>query len=325
MRASLSAGLSKLQLPQLREKKARADTSSSHKETAWTNAIAQTIQSRLDSVSGDLNRLTESVMLATAEGASLDQAVALLGVQRQIITPADEKENPPIPAVMESDDRLRSRARYSVQALNHSGCEGSYRFFAMSASADVKDVSVFSRDWLEGSQNVSIFILNRYGRGDGLTDQTDLLETVRGAIEEVASITDDVDVRWANIIPYRLNIKLEFSTGTDKPACLAKVVAAVDALAKRNHRLGKNIVRDEILAELYQAGVEQALLVEPANDIAVPLDSVGYNAGIASEEGDFIIEEANALLIEGQTNIQLTLRTPQFFQTQVDMAVKTDE
>lgn len=308
MSVAYSNSLSKLSLPQL-----QADDSLEHviaggEHSELTGALFDVIEQRRQLLFDQLNDLTRSVMLATAGGAFLDQAAALLGVKRMTVTPADPKANPPQPAVMESDERLRLRARLSMQAMSHAGCKGGYRFYALSASAHVKDVSVFTRDESASADVVNIVILGDSGRGDGLDVPDDVLGAVRRAIGDAASITDHVKVRWANIVDYRVDARLQIDEGADKTAVIDAATAAVRKLIRDNHRLGKNIVRNEFLAALYQPGVEQVSLVEPAADQAIPLDAAAYNAGDSNYNASFNIESVQALTLANEQHLQSTVR-----------------
>jgi len=308
-----------MELPLLSSgEKPRYDTATEAREgpqSELIDALLQTISERQTTLYKDLNDLAEAVMLATAKGANLDQAAAILGVKRQQLNAADDQASPPTTALMESDERFRLRARYSVQALNHSGCEGSYRFCALSASANIKDVSVYSRDWLEGDNKINVVVLHD-DRNEAVTETREqVLAKVRAAVLSVASITDDIEVRWATVVPYRVSAMLEFQEQSDKSATLERVNIAVNALIKRNHQLGKNIVRDEFLAELYQPGVERVILVEPANDLAIPADAVAHN----NSDIGFRIEEAEAIALATHTDMQTSIRLAQYVQLQTDL------
>lgn len=308
MSVAFSNSLSKLNLPQLQAETALDRAVADGEHSQLVDTLLEVIEQRRELLFDQLNDLSRSVMLATAAGAFLDQAAALLGVRRMTITPADPKANPPQPAVMESDERLRLRARLSMQAMSHAGCKGSYRFCALSASAHVKDVSVFTRDEQASADVVNVVILGDSGRGDGMSTADDIPGTVERAVGNVASITDHIKVRWATIVDYRVDAKLQIDEHANKPDVIAAAAAAVKRLVRDNHRLGKNIVRDEFLSALYQPGVEQVLLIEPAVDQAVPIDAAAYNAGDSNDAATFNIEAVQTLTLVNEQHLQSTVR-----------------
>lgn len=308
MSVAYSNSLSKLSLPQLEADDSLKRVIAGGEYSELAGALVDTIEQRRQLLFDQLNELTRSVMLATASGAFLDQAAALLGVKRMTVTPADPKANPPQPAVMESDERLCLRARLSMQAMSHAGCKGCYRFYTLSASAHVKDVSVFTRDEHVAADVVNIFILGDSGRGDGGDVAGDILGHVERAIGNVASITDRIKIRWAKIVDYRVEAKLQIDKQADQAEVMAAASAAVRKLVRDNHRLGKNIVRDEFLSALYQPGVERVLLIEPADDQAIPLDTAAYNSGDSNDPASFSIEAAQTLTLVSEQHLQNTLR-----------------
>lgn len=308
MSVAYSNSLSKLNLPQLQADDSLDDVIAGGEYSDLAGTLFDVIAQRRELLFDQLNELTRSVMLATASGAFLDQAAALLGVKRMTVIPADPKANPPQPAVMESDERLRLRARLSMQAMSHAGCKGGYRFYALSASAHIKDVSVFTRDESASADVVNIAILGDSGRGDGQNVADDILGAVERAVGNVASITDHVKVRWANIVDYRVDARLQINEGADKTAVIAAALDAVKKLVRDNHRLGKNIVRNEFLSALYQPGVEQVSLIEPAADRAIPLDAAAYNTGDVNDKTSFNIEAVQALTLTNEQHLQSTVR-----------------
>ena len=75
-----------------------------------------------------VNDGARSVLLATARGRDLDNLAALLGVERQVVTPADPDAIPPVEAVYESDERLRLRTQLAPSAISTAGPVSSYRY-----------------------------------------------------------------------------------------------------------------------------------------------------------------------------------------------------
>ena len=109
-----------------------------------------------------INDACQSVMLAYAQDSNLDQIAALFGVVRQQIDPGNSNAIPPVDPSFESDDRLRQRIQLSLEGHSSAGAIGSYRFHALGASVEVKDVDVASFE----PGRVVVTILSTQGSGE---------------------------------------------------------------------------------------------------------------------------------------------------------------
>ncbi len=108
-----------------------------------------------------VNEAARAVMLAYSAGADLDQLGANSGVERLVITPADETTLPPTPAVMESDTDYRLRIQQAPEGLTTAGSTGAYQFHGRSADGRVADISVISPE----PACVTVSVLSREGIG----------------------------------------------------------------------------------------------------------------------------------------------------------------
>jgi len=236
----------------------------------------------------------KGVMLANAGGSALDHAVALYGVKRLIIEPANPDASPPTEAVLESDERLRLRARLSLESLSQAGCEGAYLFQALSASPHIKDVGIHVPDFIQTQANtrreVHVYILlDPEEFTDGKADTPDedknnkVIESVQQALNAVCSVTDRIVVRQANTHPYTVKADLTLEPGADEQRVKESAREAVTRLVAENYRLGKNIIRSEFLSAMYQTGVGQVELHEPAQDQAISIDTVALFSSPAEE------------------------------------------
>ena len=242
-------------------------------ESPLIHALFETMAAREEKIQNCINAAARGVMLATARGSDLDHVAALHGVKRLVIDPGDEAKSEAEP---EDDERLRSRARLAIDALSQSGTEGEYRFHALSASAQIKDVSVFPSDREPGK--VHVCVLSRQGRGGKENGDPRILEDVRKALQPVTSVTDTVEVNWASIHPYHVEATLILAPGADPEGVRRKVLAALTEVIRDNHRLGKNLFRDEFFAAMYQPGVAEVELDEPKTDHTLDLDTAPFNA-----------------------------------------------
>ena len=211
-----------------------------------------------------VNDGARSVLLATARGRDLDNLAALLGVERQVVTPADPDAVPPVEAVYESDERLRLRTQLAPSAISTAGPVSSYRYHALAASADVLDVAVSS----PAAGSLTVTVLAR--EGNGLAD-ADLLAAVTAALndESVRPLGDVLAVQSAAIVDYQVAAELTIGAGPDSDAVLAAATAAVTAYAASARKIGRNVPLSALYAALHVEGVEAVDLTAPAADVAV--------------------------------------------------------
>ncbi len=222
-----------------------------------------------------VNEGAHAVMLAYSRGGDLDNLAALLGVERQIVTPADPDAIPPVEAVYESDERLRQRAQLAPSAISTAGPASSYRFHALSADPRVLDVTAVS----PSAGLVTVTVLSSEGNGAA---STALLNLVTAALnsESVRPLGDVLTVRSAAIVEYQITAVLTIGTGPDSAAVLATAIAAVTAFARASRRIGRNVPLSGIYAALHRSGVENVTLSSPAADVAVSAAQGSYASQI---------------------------------------------
>ena len=212
----------------------------------------------------EFNDRAKGLLLAHSTGADLDQLAAFWGVERLIVQQADDTVQPPIPEIRESDDAFRHRTQLSLEGHTTAGPRGSYVFWALTSSGQVKDVSVESPNPGE----VLISVLSQEANG---TPSIDLLNTVEAALndENIRPICDAVTVQAAAIVTYEVEAVL---TLYDGPGAAEVQQAAETALAdhiEQHHRIGHDITRAGLFAALYQQGVQNVTLTKPAADLVV--------------------------------------------------------
>lgn len=205
-----------------------------------------------------VNEAAKAVMLAYATGADLDQLGANVGVQRQVITPADDTTVPPTPAVMESDEDFRARIQLSPEGYTTAGSEGSYVFHGLGADADVKDVQAISPE----PGKVTVYVLSR--TGDGTAPQTTIdavTSTLNG--ETIRPMTDQVTVLSANIVEYTIEAVLTLFPGPDSSLVLQSAIDAVTTYAETQRRIGYDVPMSGLYRALHQPGVQNVTLTSP--------------------------------------------------------------
>ena len=222
-----------------------------------------------------VNDAARQAMLAFATGSNLDHLAALLGVARQMVTPADPDAIPPVAAVYETDERLRLRAQLAPAAISTAGPVSSYRFHTLSADARVLDAAVAS----PAAGSVMVTVLSREGNG---TAPQELLDAVEAALndESVRPLGDVLTVQSATIVEYQVTAELTIGSGPDAAAVLAAARQAAEAYVATARRIGLTIPLSAIYAALHVAGVTAVSLSSPAADVAVGAAEASYATAV---------------------------------------------
>ena len=222
-----------------------------------------------------VNEGGRAVMLAHARKGDLDNLAALLGVKRQVVTPADPTAIPPVAAVLETDERLRMRAQLAPSAISTAGPASSYRFHALSADARVLDALAES----PGPGLVTVTVLSTVANGAA---EQELLDAVSDSLnsESVRPMGDVLTVRSAAIVEYQVTAELTIGLGPDPAAVLAAATSAVTAYAAAARKIGRDVPLSALYAALHVEGVTAVSLTSPAADVAVTSAQASYATAI---------------------------------------------
>lgn len=209
-----------------------------------------------------INDASRANMLAYATGTDLDHLAANFQVQRLVIDAGDPEAIPPVPPTMEADARLRERVQMALEGITTAGSRESYRFHALTASAEVADVGVDSPS--PGLVRVTVLPIAEDGVASGA-----LLDTVEAALnaEDVRPLTDAVQVQAATIIPQTIQATLYRNTGPSGDAGADAAHAELPVWLDSIRRLGAGLPRSGIFAALHQSGIARVALTEPAADV----------------------------------------------------------
>lgn len=210
-----------------------------------------------------INEAARATMLAYALGTDLDNLAANFQVARLLVTPADTTAIPPVAAVYESDDRLRERAQAALEGITTAGSRESYRFHALTASAQVADAGVDSPT-TDGTVRVTILAASATG-----IPSTELLDSVRVALsaETIRPLCDRVIVQAPQIIETPIVATLHRKNGAVGNVAAAAGRAALDAWLLKIYRLAAGLPRSGIDAALHQPGIDRVVITTPAADI----------------------------------------------------------
>lgn len=228
------------------------------------NKIAQESAYREVIIRQRINDSCHAVLLAFATGADLDHLGALFEVERLVIDPGNPNATPPVPRLLEDDNRLRQRIQLALEGVSTAGPVGSYIFHALSASPLVKDVAVSS----PAPGLVRVTVLSTEGNG---TPSAGLLAVVSAALnhEDVRPLCDTVEVVAAQITPYTVAATLTFYTGPDMALVRDAAEQSVRKYVTEHHRLGHDITLSGLFAALHQPGVQNVKLTVPAATLVI--------------------------------------------------------
>ncbi|MEX0319448.1 MAG: baseplate J/gp47 family protein [Ruegeria sp.] len=232
----------------------------------------------------EFNDNAKALMLAKATGGSLDQLAAFWGVERLTVQAADDTVSPPIPEIRESDEAFRQRTQLSLEGHTTAGPRGSYIFWALSASGEVKDVSVERP--VPGQVVVTVL-----SHADDGTPSSGLLNTVETALndEDIRPLCDTVVVQAVTVVPYEVEAVLTLYEGPGEAEVLAAAEAALEAYIEAHHRIGHDITLSGLFAALHQPGVQNVQISKPVADVV-----------IGSAEAAFCMADSIAVTVGGR-------------------------
>ena len=225
--------------------------------------LLETFAYRLLLKTGQINAKAKALMLAYAKGSDLDHLAANRDVYRKTIIPAQPNANPPIDAVMESDEDLRRRTHLQPESMS-AGSVGAYQFWGLSAHGHVKDISVETPQ--EG--HVSIWVQSHM---DEVAPQV-LLDEVDQSLDPDTRrpLTDEVEVKAATPQEWQLNATLVLFPGPDSSVVKAAAEADAQTYIEKISSLGYDVARSGLFHALHQGGVQNVILNSPTADIILP-------------------------------------------------------
>ncbi|AZC31532.1 Baseplate assembly protein J [Pseudomonas chlororaphis subsp. piscium] len=204
-----------------------------------------------------VNDAAKSLLLAYATKADLDQLAANVNLQRLVVQAEDLNAVPPVEQVLEADDALRERVQLVYEGLTTAGPRNSYILHARNASGRVADATAES----PAPAEVVVTVLDLDGTG---LPSPDLLEAVRVYLSDdnVRPVADRLTVQAAEILPYRVDAVVYMSgTGPENEAILAECKERLEAWVNPRRRLGQEVARSGVDAQLHIAGVRRVELM----------------------------------------------------------------
>ena len=203
-----------------------------------------------------INEAAKATMLAYATGSDLENLGAPLGVQK---------------LEGESDDQLRQRIQLAPEAFTNAGSVGAYTFHALSASSDIKSVSVKSPNPGE----VLVTILSKTGNGVASEELIDaVLEKL--SEEDVRPLTDQVSVQSAAIVNYAVEAVITVYSGPSSAVVETEARAALDKFLDERHAIEKLVAVSGIYDALHVDGVKKVQLIHPTSDVVTTDEQAAY-------------------------------------------------
>ncbi|WP_353228450.1 baseplate J/gp47 family protein [Pseudomonas qingdaonensis] len=205
-----------------------------------------------------VNDAAKALLLAFAKGADLDHLAANLRLKRLVVQPEDLVAVPPVVEVLEEDDALRERVQLVYEGLTTAGPRNSYILHARNASGLVADATAESP--APAVVDVTVLSLD----GDGVAS-AELLAEVAAHLndDDVRPVADRLNVRSAEVIPYRIDAVLYLAgTGPENEATLAECQRRLQAWINPRRRLGVEVSRSAVDAQLHISGVGRVELLD---------------------------------------------------------------
>jgi len=204
-----------------------------------------------------VNDAAKALLLAFAKGADLEHIASRVNLQRLVVQAEDLTTVPPTAEVMEEDDALRERIQMRWEGLTTAGPRNSYILHARNASALVADAMAVSP-----SPCVAVVIVQQLtGMGEADPALLDLVKTYLSD-EDIRPVGDRLSVVGAEVLPYSINAVIHFNgTGSENEAILAECQARLAKWINPRRRLGVEVARSAIDAQLHIEGVRRVELV----------------------------------------------------------------
>lgn len=203
-----------------------------------------------------INEAAKATMLAYAMESDLEHLASSLGVQKLI---------------GESDDQLRQRVQLAPEAFTNAGSVGAYTFHALSASSDIKSVSVKS----PAPGKVLVTILSKTGDG---TASEELMGAVlkKLSFDDVRPLTDNVSVQSAKIIKYLVEAVITVYSGPSSAIVQKESLAALNKFLSERHTIGQVAALSGIYDALHVDGVKKVKLINPTSDVIATDEQAVY-------------------------------------------------
>ena len=214
------------------------------------------------------NEDARALLLAFSSGSNLDHlAASEYGLTRLVVTPANNTVVPPIPAVYESDERLRDRCLLSWDSLNTAGSINSYKFFALSSDGRVLGVKVYSA---ELNPYLLDIVITQADSTNG-ESSAELIEIVQKALdpESVRPICDRPTVKSSVAKPFQISARLFMGKNAEDSLMLEAANIRINEYITKAKKNGSSVRLSAIYAALHVDGISRVVIDQPTADIEI--------------------------------------------------------
>ncbi|WP_455825122.1 baseplate J/gp47 family protein [Pseudomonas graminis] len=228
-----------------------------------------------------VNDAAKALLLAHAIGSDLDQLGANVNTPRLVIRAEDLRAVPPVEKITEGNDAYRERIQLAYEGLTTAGPRNSYKLHARNASALVADASAES----PSPACVTVTVLGL--EGDGAVGP-ELLAVVARALndENVRPLGDRLTVQSAQVLPYRIDAVLHMKgPGPESAVALAEAERRLAAWVNPRKRLGVEVARSAVDAQLHVPGVSRVELID-WQDLAPTQAQAAFCTGYSVKLGE---------------------------------------
>lgn len=173
--------------------------------------------------------------------------------------------------LVENDSDFRRRIQLSLEGFSVAGPAGAYIFHALSARAEVRDVSATSPE--PGQVLITVMSHDAGGMASGglLTDVSFRLNS-----DSIRPLTDEVVVQSVSLIYFEVVAEIYTYPGPDSGKVLEEAKASLAAYLDSVHRIGRDVSVSGIYGALHRPGVQRVALSEPLADISVSETQAAY-------------------------------------------------
>jgi len=228
-----------------------------------------------------VNDAAKALLLAHAIGSDLDQLGANVNTPRLVIQAEDLRAVPPVEKITEGNDAYRERIQLAYEGLTTAGPRNSYKLHARNASALVADASAES----PSPACVTVTVLGLEGDGEV---GPELLAVVTRALndENVRPLGDRLTVQSAQVLPYRIDAVLHMKgPGPESAVALAEAGRRLAAWVNPRKRLGVEVARSAVDAQLHVPGVSRVELID-WQDLAPTQAQAAFCTGYSVKLGE---------------------------------------
>jgi phage-related baseplate assembly protein len=184
----------------------------------------------------------------------------------------------------EDDERFRERIRLSIERFTNAGSKQAYIYHTLSAHQDIEDVEVYSP--APGQVKV-IFTV----KGGNIPDAS-MLSLVRDYLssERVRPLTDQVLVSVPEVVSY--DIDLTFYVNKKDAPKLSFIQSAVekavnDFIAWTKSKIGRDILPEELIRLIKQAGAYRVDLVSPTRQ-ELTIEQIAHAQNVSIRYGGLV-------------------------------------